>query len=109
MAASGFAATATLASAPQPRAGPSLPLERYTGTYVDSTYGSFDITLSGGTLRARFRNLDVGELEPVQGEVFRSKPTPSEEAPLSMTFVIGAAGAVTGLKAYGITFDLVRK
>ena len=90
---------------------PSLPLERYAGTYVDSAYGSFEISQSGSVyLRARFRGADVGELESVQGETFRSQdPTRPAATRLSMTFVIGAAGAVTGIRAFGITFDLVRK
>ena len=44
--AAGRARDACVGASAEP--GPSLPLERYAGTYVDSAYGSFDITLAGG-------------------------------------------------------------
>jgi CubicO group peptidase (beta-lactamase class C family) len=101
-------ATATQASAAA-KTGPSLPLERYVGTFVDSAYGSFEITNSGGALRARFRGADVGQLEPVQGETFRTKPETPDADLMAVTFAIGPNGAVAGLRAFGNTFDLVRK
>jgi hypothetical protein len=92
-----------------PKAGPSLPLPRYVGTYVDSAYGSFEISNGEPSLRARFRGADLGQLEPVQGETFRSKPDKPDGDQMVLTFVIGPSGAVTGVRAFGNTFDLVRK
>ena len=57
---------------------------RSSGTQAPTstpTYGSFEIASTGGSLRARFRNVDLGELEPVQGETFRSKPETRRRRP----------------------------
>lgn len=96
-------------AATAPKAGPSLPLDRYVGTYVDSAYGSFEITNAAGTLHARFRGADAGQLESVQGETFRTKPASPDDDQLAVTFVIGANGSVTAIRSFGATFDLVRK
>jgi CubicO group peptidase (beta-lactamase class C family) len=101
-------AAATQASAAA-KTAPSLLLDRYVGTYVDSAYGSFEITSVSGTLHARFRGADVGNLESVQGETFRTKPASPDDDQLAVTFVIGASGSVTGIRSFGATFDLVRK
>jgi CubicO group peptidase (beta-lactamase class C family) len=102
-------AAATQASATSAPQAPSFPLERYVGTYVDSAYGAFDVTYSGGSLHARFRNADIGALEPSRGDTFRTKPTSANESPIPLTFVTGGTPAVVGLRAFGVTFDLVRK
>jgi CubicO group peptidase (beta-lactamase class C family) len=90
------------AAAPAP---PSLPLDRYAGTFVDSAYGNVDVTFAGGALSARFRGKDVGPLEPVRSDTFRSR-NPAE--PMSLSFVTDGAGGITAVRAYGITFERVR-
>lgn len=91
------------------RTGPSLPLDRYAGTFVDSAYGTFEITNTGTGLHARFRGADAGDLESVQGEVFRTKPGTPDDDQLAITFVLGPTGSVTGLRSFGATFDRARR
>ena len=100
--------SATQASAASTRAAAGT-LDRYVGTYVDSAYGSFEITNAGAALHARFRGNDLGDLELSQGESFRTKPPRPGEQPFALTFVVSPAGAVVGLRTLGNTFDLVRK
>jgi len=83
---------------------PSLPLERYAGSYADSTYGSVDITLADGTLHARFGNEDLGRLEPRAYESFAAVGSPPLEERQVVTFVPDGVGQVASLRAFGITF-----
>ena len=43
---------------------PPLPLDRYAGTYVDSTYGAVVVSFAGGSLHAQIVNEPVEDLEP---------------------------------------------
>ena len=49
---------------------PSLPLERYQGTYVDPMYGDFTVWLEGGRLLARYQGFQ-GPLEHWHFNTFR--------------------------------------
>ncbi|HET6616874.1 MAG TPA: serine hydrolase [Gemmatimonadota bacterium] len=53
-------------------AGPSLPLERYAGTYRDPWYGDVGIALEGGGLVMRFAHTPsmIGDLEHWQYDTF---------------------------------------
>jgi hypothetical protein len=84
---------------------PSLPLERYAGSYVDSTYGTIDVTLAGGALHARFENFDVGELKHVAFDSFRSAKEDPLEGSTELTFVPDGAGHVSAVQAFGVTFN----
>ena len=90
------------AAAPSP---PSLPLDRYAGTFVDSAYGVVDVKFAGGALSARFRGKDVGSLEPVRSDTFRTRDAAE---PMSLSFVTDGAGGIIAVRAYGITFERVR-
>ena len=96
---------------PPPRATgtrPSLPIVRYVGTYADSAYGVIEITVANGALRARFENADLGVLEHWEHDAFRNRPAPSDD-PTTLTFVPTGTGAVSGVRAYGITFVRARR
>lgn len=87
---------------------PSLPLDRYVGTYVDSAYGAIDVTLDAGTLRATYDKADLGPLDPWEFETFRSRPGKPENGPATLTFVPDGTGGVTGVRAFGQTFVRTR-
>ena len=85
-------------------AQPSLPLERYAGSYVDSTYGAVEVTLSDGVLRARFGDEDLGRLEPWEYEIFRALGPPPLEQRQTVTFVPDGRGNVASLQLFGVSF-----
>lgn len=60
------------ATARDSTAGPSLPLERYAGTYTDPWYGDVGITLENGGLVMRFSHTPplTGDLEHWQYDTF---------------------------------------
>ncbi|HEY4132701.1 MAG TPA: serine hydrolase [Gemmatimonadaceae bacterium] len=80
---------------------PSLSLEKYAGTYVDSTYGTVNVTFANGALTAQVVTDPARELEPINYETFRTKT--SEDA-TNLTFVPDGNGGVAGVRISGITF-----
>jgi CubicO group peptidase (beta-lactamase class C family) len=99
LASQGRAGDATRVPAP-----PSLALEKYAATYVDSAYGTIEVKFSNGALAARFRDKDMGTLAPVSLDTFRAQGT----EPMSLSFVTDGVGGVLAVRAFGITFDRVR-
>jgi len=91
------AATARVTSAP------SLPLERYAGTYVDSAYGTVRVTLENGALQAAVVTEPALPLEPVSFEAFRTKPSAGAR-PTMLTFVPDGSGGVSGVRVLNILF-----
>jgi len=103
-------APARVAGAPrQPPtpAPPSLALDRYAGTYVDSAYGAIEVRFANGALSGKFRDKDFGALEPVRSDTFRSQGGRDRDA-LSVSFVTDGAGNVIAARAFGITFERTR-
>jgi CubicO group peptidase (beta-lactamase class C family) len=94
--------------APAVPSAPSLPLEKYAGTYVDSAYGTIEVAFANGSLRARFRGADAGPLTPQRFETFRAQSPPPADEQTIITFVVDGAGGVTALRAFGIRFDRAR-
>jgi len=99
------AAADTTSKAKAGSAQPSLPLERYAGSYIDSTYGSMQVTYAKGALRARFVNFDIGELKHAAYETFRSVKDDELEGVTELTFVPDGAGHVSAVQAFGVTFN----
>ena len=97
-------AAATPAPARAAATNPSLPLERYAGTYSDSAYGAIEVTLAGGALHARFEKADVGTLQHVDNDLFRGQPAKGDETPITLTFVPDGTGGVSGVRTFGVTF-----
>jgi len=83
---------------------PSLALDRYAGSYVDSTYGAVEVAMENGKLHARFGKEDLGALEPWQFESFRAKGPPPENGMLPITFAGDGSGGVASLRVFGVTF-----
>ena len=82
----------------------SLPLAEYAGTYVDSTYGNFEITVRDSILSARFEKFDIGELVHSTYDSFRSRKDDPRERVTELTFVPDGTGHVASLQAFGETF-----
>ena len=81
-------------------AGPSLPLERYTGVFVDSTYGKIQVTLASGVLRAQVEDERPVDLEPAGNERFRSR-TPAEGQGTVLIFVPDGTGNISAVRLSG--------
>jgi CubicO group peptidase (beta-lactamase class C family) len=86
-------------------ASPSLPLDRYAGSYVDSTYGNITVAFANGALRARFVNFDIGELKHGTFETFQSVKDDPLEGATELTFVPDGSGHVSAVQAFGVTFN----
>jgi CubicO group peptidase (beta-lactamase class C family) len=101
-----FSGETATASGPPARpvnaAPPSLALSRYAGSYADSTYGTVEVTLVDGSLRAKFGNEDLGTLVPWEYEIFRSPES-------VFTFVPDGRGNVASLQIFGTSFVRVRR
>ena len=89
-------------------AAPSLPLDRYAGTYVDSAYGEVQVTLQNGALQAAVVTDPAAQLEPVSFEAFRTKPA-GRARPTVLTFVPDGTGGVSGVRVSNIVFARVRQ
>lgn len=99
-------AVAAARATPAPSA-PSLPLERYAGTYVDSAYGIVHVTFQNGALQAAVVTDPPAPLEPVTFEAFRTKPSEGVR-PMVMTFVPDGSGGVSGVRVFNILFARAR-
>jgi CubicO group peptidase (beta-lactamase class C family) len=83
---------------------PSLPLERYAGTYTDSTYGNVTVTLANGRLHFRYENTAVDDVEHWEYDTFRALPKAPMEPPFLLTFTLDGAGNVSSVRAVDVTF-----
>jgi CubicO group peptidase (beta-lactamase class C family) len=85
------------------RIGPSLPLERYAGTYADPWYGNIEIAAVDGKLRIDFKSTPRmgGALEHWQYDSFVTRFDDKTIEPAYVTFSLDADGKVDriGLKA----------
>jgi CubicO group peptidase (beta-lactamase class C family) len=86
---------------------PSLALERYAGTYVDSAYGTVNVTFQNGALQATVVTDPAAPLEPVNFEAFRTKPGEGG-APRLLTFVPDGNGGVGAVRVSSIVFTRSR-
>jgi CubicO group peptidase (beta-lactamase class C family) len=87
---------------------PSYPLERYAGTYMDSTYGPIEVTLADGALRARWGKANLGALDQWEYDAFRSRPTTPTDPPTTLTFTPDGSGNIVAVRAFGISFARTR-
>lgn len=86
---------------------PSLALERYAGTYVDSAYGNVSVTFQNGALQAAIVSDAAVPLEPVSFEAFRTKPSDAG-GPTVLTFIPDGSGGVSGVRVFNIVFARAR-
>jgi CubicO group peptidase (beta-lactamase class C family) len=81
---------------------PTLPLERYAGTYADSLYGAVTVTLERGQLVLR-RGARSGVLEHWHYDTFRARWANAWQGTSMATFVIGPRGVADRLEIAGTT------
>jgi hypothetical protein len=97
----------TTAATARATSAPSLPLERYAGTYVDSAYGTIRVTFQNGALQAAVVTDPAAPLEPVSFEALRTKPSEGAR-PMVLTFVPDGSGGVSGVRVSNILFARLR-
>jgi CubicO group peptidase (beta-lactamase class C family) len=102
------AAPVALAAAPRASNPPTLPLEKYAGTYADSAYGEVRVTVANGALEAKVVTDPPAPLQPVNYDVFRTRPADPKANAVSLAFVPDGIGNVTAVRVSGIIFSRVR-
>ena len=88
---------------------PSLPLERYAGTYVDSAYGEVRVTFANGGLSAAVVDGVSEPLEALRFDTFRTRPTDPKRDPMALTFMPDGSGGVASVRVSGINFLRARE
>jgi CubicO group peptidase (beta-lactamase class C family) len=88
---------------------PSLPIEQYAGTYVDSLYGAVTVTVEEGALRLRRSAAQAGTLEHWQFDTFRSRWDDWWRGRSTVTFIIGPDGSAERLETGGHTLRRARR
>ncbi len=78
------------------KVGPSLPLERYTGTYADPWYGNIEVTQGASGLQIDFKSTPrmSGRLEHWQYDSFITRFEDQSIEPAYVTFGLNADGRV---------------
>jgi CubicO group peptidase (beta-lactamase class C family) len=84
---------------------PSLPLERYAGTYTDELFGDVVISFDGTGLRARYGTAFVGALEHWNYDTFKAIWEAAWRGSALLTFVLDAAGQPSRLEGMGARFS----
>lgn len=88
-------------------APPSLPLDRYAGTYRDPTFGDVVITNESGALHLHYFSSSA-QLDHQRYDVFKaSHPSKSYLDGQPVTFKPDGEGGVSGVQFEGITFARV--
>ena len=88
---------------------PSLPLERYTGTYADSMYGNATVKLENGKLVLRYGPTFEGELEHWHYDTFRALWRNKMLGTSFVTFALDASAKVSDMDIEGLAdFGVVR-
>src|SRR5690606_33762788 len=88
---------------------PSLPLERYAGTYADSMYGSATVKLENGKLVLRYGPTFEGDLEHWQYDTFRAVWRNKRLGQSLVTFALDARARVSDMEVEGLAdFGAVR-
>jgi CubicO group peptidase (beta-lactamase class C family) len=85
--------------------GPSLPLARYAGRYVDPWYGPITVAADAGGLRVNFQptpNMG-GRLEHYQYDTFIARFDDPAIEPAYMTFALDADGKVSRITAKAVS------
>jgi hypothetical protein len=91
------ALTALKAQASKPAdVGPSLPVDRYAGTYTDPWYGNIEVVAADGKLRIDFKSTPRmgGTLEHYQYDTFVTRFDDKTLEPAYVTFNLDADGKV---------------
>ena len=88
---------------------PSLALDRYAGTFVDSLYGRVSVSMENGALRYRFSSTQAGTLEHWQFETFRVVWDDWWRGRSTVTFVVGPNGSADRLEVGNFVLRRARR
>lgn len=94
------------AAAREANSHPSLPLDRYAGTYIDDWYGQISISQENGQLVMRFSNtpLLIGNLEHWQYDTFVVRwRDPELRADAFITFSLNPDGTIDHAKMQAVS------
>jgi CubicO group peptidase (beta-lactamase class C family) len=83
---------------------PSLPLDRYAGTYSDPLHGDVVVSVDRGRLRAQYGTAYAGALEHWNYDTFRAMWDAKWRGTALMTFVLDPNGQPATLQALGARF-----
>jgi hypothetical protein len=83
---------------------PSLPLERYAGTYNEPTFGDVVVSVRDGMLDLKYGSTRAGKLEHWQYDTFRARWDDVRSRPSNVVFAPDGTGGVATLRAFGVTF-----
>jgi CubicO group peptidase (beta-lactamase class C family) len=83
---------------------PSLPLDRYAGTYINQTYGNAVVSVRQGALHFAFGRGRVGTLTHWHYDTFQAQWEDVRMRPSLVTFAPDGTGGVSSVRAFGITF-----
>jgi CubicO group peptidase (beta-lactamase class C family) len=97
------------AAAQRTTSPPSLPLERYAGTYVDSAYGDVTVTFANGALQASVVTDPPVPLQPITLESFRTQPGDATRNPVALVFQPDGTGGVASVRVQGVIFKRERR
>ena len=84
---------------------PTLPLDRYAGTYTNATYGSTTVSMLDGKLHLAFGRGSASPLTHWQYDTFMAQWTDERRSPSLVVFTTDGGGAVSTVRASGITFS----
>ena len=88
---------------------PSLSLERYAGTFVDSLYGKVTVSMENGGLRYRLSSRQAGALEHWQYDTFRIVWDDWWRGRSTITFGVGPNGSADRLEIGNFTLRRPRR
>jgi CubicO group peptidase (beta-lactamase class C family) len=87
-----------------PDTRPSVPLDRYAGTYTNQTYGNAVVSVRNDALYFAFGRGRVGTLTHWHYDTFQAKWDDVRMDPSFVVFTPDGAGSVSSVRAFGITF-----
>ncbi len=88
---------------------PSLPTDRYTGTFVDSLYGRVVVTLERDSLRLRISSTQAATLEHWQFDAFRARWDDWWRGRSTVSFLVEPNGSPDRLEIGGHTLRRARR
>lgn len=86
---------------------PSLPLDRYAGTFADSLYGRVTVTFEEGVLRLRTSSTQVATLEHWHFDTFRARWDDWWRGRSTVSFLVAPNGTPDRLEMAGHTLRRV--
>ena len=86
---------------------PSVAIEKYAGTFVDSAYGTVTVTNSNGKLHARVVTDPDVELDHWDVDAFRTHAANPRDQ-VALTFTPDGVGGIAAVRISGISFTRVR-